>query len=51
MIAGIVFLFGMKFESDFSTFKDFVATIICVGFPVFLITLPVVLEFMERMRK
>ena len=51
MIVGIVLLFGMRLKSDFTTLKDFLAVIICLGFPVFLIALPVVLEFIERIRR
>ena len=47
-VMGVIVLFGMKFETDFKNINDFFAAIIAIGFPLILMIVPVVLEYLER---
>lgn len=47
-IFGILWIMGMSYSSDFSTFADFLAYILIYTPPVSFILIPVFLEYKER---
>lgn len=51
MVIGLLIIGSINFKSDFTTFGDYMAFILGVGLPMLMVILPVVFEFIERMRR
>jgi len=51
MLIGLLILSSIKFTSDFTAIGDYIAFIMGICFPMLMIILPVVFEFIERNRR